>query len=132
VEKESVPQYISLCVFPYPAAFLVVGCCNNSSDTTALKVFQNRCKRDVLRILLLDVLKPLLGCRNAQHHHIHKTRLCDRLRGLRCPWICDAAKRIRNDIRHARVVFYLIVVLLQLVEVAPLPTCQLILSQYVL
>ena len=32
MEKESIPQYISLCAFPYPVAFLVVGCCNISSD----------------------------------------------------------------------------------------------------
>jgi len=134
VEKESVPQYISLCAFPYPVVFLVVGCCNISSDATALKVFQNRCKRDILCILLLDVLKPLLGCQNALLHHIHETFPCDRSRsrGIRCPGIGDAAKCIRNDFHHSRIVFYFVVMLLQLVEVAPLMTCQLILSKYVL
>jgi len=134
VEKESIPQYISLCAFPYPVAFLVLGCCNISSDATALKVFQNRCKCDILCILLLDVLKPLLGCRNAKLHHIYETFPCDRSwsRGIRCPDIGDMAKHIRNDVRHSRIVFYFVVLLLQLVEVAPLTTCQLILSNYVL
>jgi len=127
-------RYISLFAFPYPAAFLVIRCCNISSDATALKVFQNRCKCDILCILLLDVLKPLLGCRNTQLHHIHETFPCDRSRsrGIRCPGIGDAAKCICNDVRYSRIVFYFVVLLLLLVEVAPLTTCQLILFNYVL
>ena len=64
MEKKSVPQKVPFCPFPYPAAFLVVGCPNVLPDPTALKVLQNRSERRILCILFLDALKPLLGCRN--------------------------------------------------------------------
>jgi len=127
MEKKAVPQKISFCPLLYSAASPSVGCCNVFHNSTALKVFKNIHEYHVLPIFRLDVLEPLFRRRNLQLYQINQICLCGG-----CPNIGNMAQCVGNDIRHARIVFYLVVMLLQLIEVAPLTTCQFVLPQYTL
>ena len=127
MKKKSVSEEVPFCPLTYPTALLGVHWLIAFLGCTALKVFENIAEYHILSVFISDVLQPLFRCRNTQFHGVQKAfvfggRLC----------IGYATKCVRNHICHARIIFHLIIMLLQLVEVSPLTARQLILLQYML